>query len=72
VVFGQVHLFLIRRRCQARRVPGVTIRRTRRCPGSSPCQGGDHGPVGPVRFRAGDLAARHRDLVPQYQDLHVL
>ncbi len=35
VVFGQVHLFLIRRRCQASRVPGVTIRCSRRCLGSS-------------------------------------
>ena len=26
-------------------------------PGQQPRQGGDHGPVGPVRLRAGDLAA---------------
>jgi hypothetical protein len=36
-----------------------------------PRQGGDHGPVSPVRFRAGDLTAQHRDLVPQHQDLYV-
>ena len=30
-----VHLFLIRRLCQASRVPGVTIRRSRRCLGRS-------------------------------------
>jgi putative transposase len=41
-------------------------------PGQQPCQGGDHGPVGPVRFRAGDLTAQDRDLVPQPQDLDVL
>ena len=35
VVFGQVHLFLIRRRCQVSRVPGVTIRCSRRRLGSS-------------------------------------
>jgi hypothetical protein len=31
----------------------------------------DHSPVGPVRFRAGDLTAQDRDLMPQYQDLYV-
>ena len=40
-------------------------------PGQQPCQSSDHGPVGPVRFRAGDLTAQDCDLVPQYQDLHV-
>jgi hypothetical protein len=33
---------------------------------------GEHGPVSPLRFRAGDLAAQDRDLVPQHQDLGVL
>ena len=28
-------------------------------PGQQPRQGGDHGPVGPARLRAGDLAAAH-------------
>ena len=28
--------------------------------------------VSPVRFRAGDLAAQDRDLVPEHQDFHVL
>jgi hypothetical protein len=32
---------------------------------------GDHGPVGPVQFRAGDLTAQDCDLMPQYQDLHL-
>jgi hypothetical protein len=32
----------------------------------------DHRAVGPVWFRAGDLAAQYGDLLPQYQDLHVL
>jgi hypothetical protein len=40
-------------------------------PGQQPRQGGDHGPVGPVRLRTGDLTAQDRDLMPQYQDLHV-
>ena len=35
VVFGYVHLFLTICRCQAIRVPGVTIRGSRRCLGSS-------------------------------------
>jgi len=41
-------------------------------PGQQPRERGDHGPVSPVRFRAGDLTAQDRDLMPQYQDLHVL
>jgi hypothetical protein len=41
-------------------------------PGEQPGERGDHGPVGPVRFRAGDLAAQDCDLMPQYQDLDVL
>ncbi len=35
VVFGWVHLLFTRRRCQASMVPGVTIRCSRRCMGSS-------------------------------------
>jgi len=35
LVFGQVHLLLTRRRCQPSRVPGVTIRCSRRRLGSS-------------------------------------
>ena len=34
-------------------------------------QRGDHGPVGPVWLGADDLTAQDRDLMPQYQDLHV-
>jgi hypothetical protein len=41
-------------------------------PGQQPRQGGYHRPVSPVRFRAGDLAAQDRDLVPEHQDFHVL
>ncbi len=41
-------------------------------PGQQPHERGYHRTVGPVRFRAGDLAAQDCDLVPQYQDLHVL
>ncbi len=33
-------------------------------PGQQPRQGGYHRPVSPVWFRAGDLAAQHRDLMP--------
>ena len=32
----------------------------------------DHRSVGPVRFRAGDLAAEYHDFMPQDQDLYVL
>ena len=39
--------------------------------GQQPRQGGDYGPVGPVRFRAGDLAAQDRDLMPQHQYLRL-
>jgi len=41
-------------------------------PGPQPRQSGDHRTVSPVRLRAGNLAAQHRDLVPEHQDLHVL
>ena len=41
-------------------------------PGQQPRQGGYHRPVSPVWFRAGDLAAQDRDLVPEHQDFHVL
>jgi hypothetical protein len=34
-------------------------------------QRGDHGAVGPVRLRAGDLTAQDRNLVPQHQDLRL-
>jgi hypothetical protein len=43
-----------------------------KAPGQHPRQGGDHGAVGPVRLRAGDLTAQDRNLVPQDQDLRVL
>ena len=66
-----VHLFLIRRLCQASRVPGVTIRRSRRCLGRSRARAAIMAPVSPVRLRAGDLAAQDRYFVPQHQDLHV-
>jgi hypothetical protein len=35
-------------------------------------QCGDHGTVGSVWLRAGDLTAQDRNLVPQHQDLCVL
>jgi len=40
--------------------------------GQQPCQGCDDGTVGPVQFRAGNLAAQDGYLVPQDQDLRVL
>ena len=40
-------------------------------PGERPREHGDHGPVSPVRLRAGDLAAEDRNLMTQYEDLHV-
>jgi len=51
--------------------PGPKTRKPQ-VPGQQPGERSDHGPVGPVRFRTGDLAAQDRDLMPQYQDLHVL
>jgi len=41
-------------------------------PGQQSCESCDYGPVRPVQLRTGDLAAQDRDLMPQYQDLHVL
>jgi hypothetical protein len=41
-------------------------------PGEQSRQGGYHRPVSPVWFRAGDLTAQERDLMPEYQDFHVL
>jgi hypothetical protein len=41
-------------------------------PGQLPCQGGEHGTVSPVRFRAGDLPTQDRDLVPEHKNLRVL
>jgi len=35
-------------------------------------QGGEHGAVGPVRLRAGDLTSQDSDLMPEHQDLDVL
>jgi hypothetical protein len=40
--------------------------------GQQRCQGGDHGAAGPVRRRAGDLAAQDGNLAPEHQDLRVL
>jgi hypothetical protein len=71
-VFGQVHLFLTRRRCQGEQGAGRHDSMQPRAAGQQPRQRGDHGAVGPVRLRAGDLTAQDRDLVPQNQDLHVL
>jgi hypothetical protein len=41
-------------------------------PGQQPGQRGDHGPVSPVRSRAGHLTMQHGDLVTEDQYLHVL
>jgi hypothetical protein len=68
-MFGCVHFLLTRRRCQASSVPGVHDPVQPQVPGQQPGQGGEHGTVSPVRFRAGDLPAQHRDLVPEDQDL---
>jgi hypothetical protein len=40
--------------------------------GQQPRQGGYHRPVSPAWFRAGDLAAQDRDLMPGHQDFRVL
>jgi hypothetical protein len=41
-------------------------------PGQRPRQGGDHRPVSPVWFRAGDLAVQDSDLMPEHHDFRVL
>lgn len=58
-------------------VPGVQGARHHdplypKVPGQEPRQDGHHRPVSPVWFRAGDLAAQDRDLMPEHQDFHVL
>ena len=40
--------------------------------GQQPGQGGEQRTVSPVQLRAGDLTTKHRDLVPEDQDLRVL
>ena len=68
---GYVHLRVISRRCQASSVPGVTSRwaqHGRQLPG----QRRQDGAVGPVRLGPGDLAAEHRDFVPENHDLRLL
>jgi hypothetical protein len=40
--------------------------------GQQPRQCGNHGAVGPVRLRAGNLTTQDRNLVPQHQDLYIL
>ena len=42
------------------------------CGRKQPGQCRQDGPVGPVRPRAGDLAAEHHHLVPQDHDFHLL
>ena len=71
VVFGYVHLFLIRRRVPGEQGAGCHDPVLVQVPGEQPRQRGDHRTIGPVRFRAGDLAAQDSDLMPQYQYLHV-
>jgi hypothetical protein len=39
---------------------------------SQPVLPGSASAVSPVRLRARDLAAQDRDVVPQYQNLHIL
>jgi hypothetical protein len=40
--------------------------------GQQPRQSGQHRPVGPVELRPGDVAAQHRELVAQHQQLGAL
>ena len=67
---GCVHLRVIRRRCQARSVPGVT-RRARSTAGRCRASAARDGTIGPVRRGPGDLTAKHRDLMTQDHDLRV-
>lgn len=41
-------------------------------PGQRPGRCGEHSPVRPVRFRRRQLAAQHRHLLPEHEDLDVL
>jgi len=69
--FGQVHLRVIRRRCQAGCAPGVTSRRAQHG-WQVPGQRGQDCPVGPVWLWPGHLTPEHRDLLTGHQDLGVL
>ena len=64
---GYVHLRVIRRRCQASSVLGVTSRWARQLPG----QRRQESPVGPVRPRPCDLTPEHRDLMTERHELRV-
>jgi len=69
--FGYVHFLRTRRRCQASKVPEVTIRCSRRPEGSSR-ESAAITAVSPVRPWTGDLPPQDRDLMPQHQDLCIL
>jgi hypothetical protein len=71
--FGYIHLRVIRRRCQASSVPGVTSRWARGTAGSS--RASAHRldrPVGPVQLGSGELTPQHRDLMTEHHDLRIL
>ena len=63
---------MTRRRCQGEQGAGCHDPVQPQVGGQQPRQRGDHRTVSPVRFRAGDLAAQDRDLMPEHQDFHVL
>ncbi len=69
---GYVRLRVIRRRCQASSVPGVTSRLARNTVSSSRASAARTRPVGPVRLGPGDLTPEHRDLMTEHHDLRVL
>jgi hypothetical protein len=45
---------------------------TTQCSGQPPHEGGEHGPVRPIQAWSRVGAAKHRDLVPQHEELDVL
>ena len=70
--FWYVHLCLIRRRCQASSVPGVTSRWARSSAGSGRASAARTARPAQFRPRLGDLAPEHRDLMTEHPDLGVL
>ena len=70
--FGYVHLRVIRRRCQASSVPGVTSRWARSTAGSCRASAARMARSAQSGSGPGDLTAEHRDLMTEHHDLRVL
>ena len=67
------YLFAASLRCQASSVAGVTGKMSvQRLRGEEPCQRGEPHPVGRLVPHPADIAAQHRVLVPEDEQLSIL